>query len=46
MGEVYVAKDTKFRRRVALKLLPAEVAVSPEQRRRFEREAQAVAALD
>ena len=46
MGEVYAAEDLKLRRRVALKVLPAEMAASPERRRRFEREAQAVAALN
>jgi serine/threonine protein kinase len=46
MGEVYLAEDTKLNRRVALKLLPPEVAGDPERRRRFEREAQAVAALN
>jgi predicted Ser/Thr protein kinase len=46
MGEVYAAEDLKLRRRVALKVLPADVAESPERRRRFEREAQAVAALN
>ncbi len=46
MGEVYLAEDTKLNRKVALKILPAELAGDPERRRRFEREAQAVAALD
>jgi serine/threonine protein kinase len=46
MGEVYAAEDLKLRRRVALKVLPVEMAESPERRRRFEREAQAVAALN
>jgi len=46
MGEVYLAEDTKLNRRVALKVLRAEVAGDPERRRRFEREAQAVAALN
>ena len=45
MGEVYVAEDTKLHRNVALKILPPEMA-SEERRDRFEREAQAVAALN
>ena len=46
MGEVYVAEDTKLSRRVALKILPSQLAESPERRLRFEREANAVAALN
>lgn len=46
MGEVYAAEDLKLRRRVALKVLPVEMAENAERRRRFEREAQAVAALN
>ncbi len=45
MGEVYVAKDTKLHRNVALKILPPEMA-SEERRHRFEREAQAIAGLN
>ena len=45
MGEVYVAEDTKLSRKVALKVLPPEMA-SGERRMRFEREAKAVAALN
>jgi Tol biopolymer transport system component len=45
MGEVYVAEDTKLSRKVALKVLPPEMA-SSERLKRFEREAKAVAALD
>jgi serine/threonine protein kinase len=45
MGEVYVAEDTKLGRRVALKVLPPEMATD-ERLMRFEREVKAVAALD
>jgi tetratricopeptide (TPR) repeat protein/TolB-like protein len=46
MGEVYRARDTKLNRDVALKVLPADLAADAERRMRFEREAQAVAALN
>ena len=46
MGEVYRAKDTKLHREVAIKVLPADVASSPERLQRFEREATTVAALN
>jgi Tol biopolymer transport system component len=46
MGEVYIAEDTKLSRKVALKVLPSEMAENAERRARFEREAKAVAALD
>ena len=45
MGRVYAAEDGKLGRLVALKVLPPEAA-SEERRRRFEREAKAVAALN
>jgi tRNA A-37 threonylcarbamoyl transferase component Bud32 len=46
MGEVYKARDPRLNRIVALKLLPSSAANDPERRERFEREAQAVAALN
>lgn len=45
MGEVYRAKDTKLDREVAIKVLPEALALDPDRRVRFEREAKAVAAL-
>ena len=45
MGEVFAAEDTKLGRKVALKVLPREMA-SPGRRERFEREAKSVAALN
>ena len=46
MGEVYLAQDTKLGRKVALKILPAEVATHQERMRRFVQEAKAAAALN
>jgi Tol biopolymer transport system component len=45
MGEVYRATDTRLHRTVALKILPSQVRDDPALRQRFEREAQAIAAL-
>ena len=45
MGEVYRALDTRLHRTVAIKVLASDVRSDPERRRRFHREAQAVAAL-
>jgi len=45
MGEVYTATDTRLRRSVALKLLPATHATDPDRLRRFKQEALAAAAL-
>jgi TolB-like protein len=45
MGEVYRARDPKLRRQVAIKVLPPAFAADPDRLARFEREAQAVAAL-
>jgi serine/threonine protein kinase/Tol biopolymer transport system component len=46
MGEVYLAQDTKLDRKVALKILPADVASNQERMRRFVQEAKAAAALN
>jgi serine/threonine protein kinase len=46
MGEVYKASDTRLRRSVALKVLPATHATDPDRLRRFEQEALAAAALN
>ncbi len=43
MGDVYLAEDTKLARKVALKVLPPELAESEERRARFKREANALA---
>src|SRR6516162_10493530 len=45
MGEVYRARDHRLERDVAIKVLPELFASDPDRRARFEREAQAVAAL-
>ena len=46
MGEVYRARDTRLNREVAIKVLPAVFMRNPERLRRFQQEAQAVAALN
>ena len=46
MGDVYLARDTKLDRDVALKVLPPELAESEERRARFKRDAKALAALN
>ena len=45
MGEVYRARDTRLNRDVAIKVIAARLADSPDALARFEREARAVAAL-
>jgi eukaryotic-like serine/threonine-protein kinase len=46
MGEVYLAQDTQLRRKVALKLLPAQFTKDEDRLRRFEQEAYAASALN
>jgi serine/threonine protein kinase len=45
MGVVFVAEDLKLNRRVALKVMQPDTAANPNGRKRFLREARAVAAL-
>jgi serine/threonine protein kinase/tetratricopeptide (TPR) repeat protein len=45
MGQVYRARDTRLGRDVAIKILPPAFAADPENIRRFEKEARAVASL-
>ena len=45
MGEVYRARDTRLQRQVAIKVVPPAIAADSVALARFEREAQAVAAL-
>jgi len=46
MGEVYLAQDEALDRRVALKILPADLAAKKDRMERFVREAKAAAALN
>jgi serine/threonine protein kinase/tetratricopeptide (TPR) repeat protein len=46
MGEVYRGRDSRLGREVAIKVLPAAVASSPDRLARFEREARAIARLN
>src|SRR6266849_6461787 len=46
MGEVYLAQDTKLDRKVALKILPANVAADHNRMNRFVQEAKAASALN
>jgi serine/threonine-protein kinase len=46
MGEVYLAEDTKLDRKVALKVLLAEIAHDEDRVRRFVQEAKAASSLN
>src|SRR5260370_24695090 len=45
MGEVLLAQDTQLDRSVAIKLMSAELAKDPTQRKRFRAEAKAASGL-
>ena len=46
MGEVYLVEDTRLHRKVALKILPTDLASNKDRMRRFEQEATSAAALN
>jgi len=46
MGEVYLAQDSSLNRKVALKVLPVDVAANQDRMRRFKQEATAAASLN
>jgi Tol biopolymer transport system component len=46
MGEVYLSRDTRLERTVAIKVLPAHLSADPEHRQRLEREARAISSLN
>jgi serine/threonine protein kinase len=46
MGEVYLAEDTRLKRKIALKILPASLSEDKKSVRRFEQEACAASALN
>jgi serine/threonine protein kinase len=46
MGEVYRATDTKLKRQVAIKILPASLAADADRLARFQREAEVLASLN
>ena len=46
MGEVYLAEDSRLNRKVALKILPGNVAEHHDRMKRFVQEAKAASALN
>ncbi|PYS98430.1 MAG: hypothetical protein DMF63_16235 [Acidobacteria bacterium] len=46
MGEIYLARDTRLNRKVALKILPSELDDSKKKLKRFEQEAHVVSGLN
>ncbi len=46
MGEVFLADDSRLRRKIALKVLPENIAQDENRLRRFEQEAFAASALN
>ena len=46
MGEVYLAQDTSLDRKVALKILPQDVAGDPDRMKRFVQEAKTASGLN
>src|SRR3954469_276292 len=46
MGQVYRATDTRLKRQVAIKILPAAVAADRDRLLRFQREAEVLASLN
>src|SRR5271169_6483354 len=46
MGEVYLARDTRLDRTVAIKILPSHLSSNLEARQRFDREARAISSLN
>ena len=45
MGEVYLARDTRLDRTVAIKILPKHLTEKPQAKQRFEREARVISSL-
>ena len=46
MGEVYLARDTRLDRTVAVKILPSHLSANPEAKKRFDREARSISSLN